>query len=132
MGPRRGRPVVAGLLSLLLPGAGQLYAGAWQRGIALVSATLALVAIAIVLVATRPLDLALSVASRPLVAGLLLANAAVLGLRLFAVVDAWRRCAGGASALAGVGLAAVVVFAAAPHVAAGYVAVRGNEVLEGV
>ena len=67
---------------------------------------------------------------RTLLAGVLLANAALLAFRLFAIVDAGRGAL--ASRLAAAALAAIAVAAALPHVAAAYVAVRGYGVLESV
>ena len=67
---------------------------------------------------------------RTFLALVLLANAAVLALRLFAIVDAGRGAF--ASRVAAALLAAVVVAAVVPHVAAAYVAVRGYGVLESV
>ena len=120
------KAVVAAVLSFLVPGAGQLYLGERRRALILFGAwagvlvaTLALLAIG------RVPDL-----GRTLLALLLLANAAVLALRLFAIVDAGRGAVASRVALAV--LAAVVVAAVVPHVAAGYVAVRGYGVLESV
>lgn len=67
---------------------------------------------------------------RTLLAVALLANAAVLAFRLFAIVDAGRGAF--ASRLAAVALAAIAVAAALPHVAAAYIVVRGFGVLESV
>jgi len=118
-GRGRGR-VVASVLSLLLPGAGQLYAGARRRGLVLLGVT-ALLAIGVVALASVwPND----VVDRRLVALLLAVDLALLALRLFAVLDVWR---GGA-----VGLTALAALTAAPHLAAGYVTVRGYSVLENV
>ena len=120
------KAVVAAVLSFLVPGAGHLYLGERRRGAILLGAwagvlvaTLALVAIG------RVPDL-----GRTFLALLLLANAAVLALRLFAIVDAGRGAF--ASRVAAALLAAVVVAAVVPHVAAAYVAVRGYGVLESV
>ena len=108
--------VVASVLSMVLPGAGQLYAGARRRGLALLGLT------AVSLLAPLALGLALRVeVDERLVALALAANAALLALRLFAVVDVWRG-----------GLAGIVVLAAltaAPHVWAGWVTVRSYDVL---
>ena len=112
--------VVASLLSLLLPGAGQLYAGARRRGLVLLGITAALLVGAVALAAVWPSG----VVDRRLVAVLLAVDLALLAVRLFAVVDAWR---GGA-----IGIAALALLTAAPHVAAGYVTVRGYSVLERV
>ena len=62
---------------------------------------------------------------RTLVTGVLAVDLAVLAFRLFAVLDAAR----GAWA---VGLVALAAVTAAPHVAAGYVTVRGYDVLDSV
>ncbi len=115
------RRLVAGLLSAVLPGAGQLYVGARRRGLVLlgVSATLLLALLALASIAS------LTQFDRRLVATLLAADLALFAFRLFAVADVWR---GGST----VGLAALAVLVAAPHVAAGYVTVRGYGVLEEV
>ena len=119
--PGRARErVVASVLSLLLPGAGQLYAGARRRGLVLLAVTATLLLGVVVLAAAWPTG----VVDRRLVAVLLAVDLALLALRLFAVVDVWR---GGA-----IGLAALAALTAAPHVAAGYVAVRGYSVLESI
>jgi LCP family protein required for cell wall assembly len=127
--PRRGR-FVAALLSLLVPGTGQIYLGARRRGLVLLGAFAGLVAVLAAL-ALRSLELGSLVNARLLVA-VLVANAALLAFRCFAVVDAWRSGRGAASAAAVTGLVAVVALACAPHVAAGYVAVRGYTVLDRV
>ncbi|MBA2476189.1 MAG: hypothetical protein H0V40_09585, partial [Actinobacteria bacterium] len=122
---------LAGLLSLLLPGAGQVYAGARRRGLVLVAVTVGLGAAASLLLVTRPLGLAASAGGRRVIAALLLADVALLAFRLFAIVDAWRR-PGRPSRPASLALFALATVAALPHVAAGYVAVRGYGVLESV
>ncbi len=122
---------LAGLLSLLLPGAGQVYAGARRRGLVLVAVTVGLGAAASLLLVTRPLGLAASAGGRRVIAALLLADVALLAFRLFAIVDAWRR-PGRPSRRASLALFALATVAALPHVAAGYVAVRGYGVLESV
>jgi polyisoprenyl-teichoic acid--peptidoglycan teichoic acid transferase len=116
-----GRRLAAGAFSMLVPGAGQLYVGERRRGLALIGATalLLLAAVAAVELASIP-DV-----DRRLVAGVLAFDLVLLAVRLFAVVDASR----GSWA---VGLAALVALTAAPHVAAGWMTVRGYEVLEDV
>src|SRR5688500_15460182 len=128
---RRGR-VVAGLLSMLLPGAGQLYVGARRRGAILLGVTLALGAAVVAVSALRPFDLAESAVSRGALAVLLAADLGLLAFRLFAIVDAWRWGRGAASLLAVTALGVMVALTAAPHVAAGYVAVRGYDTLDDV
>ncbi len=115
--PRRA---LASILSLLLPGAGQLYVGAKRRGLLL----LALTAVALLALAALAAWAPFNTIDRRLVAAVLAADLALLALRLFAVLDVWRG-----------GLAAAVALAAltaAPHVAAGWVTVRGYDVLETV
>ncbi|MDX6399285.1 MAG: hypothetical protein QOJ43_2693 [Gaiellaceae bacterium] len=111
--------VVASVLSMLLPGAGQLYIGARRRGLLLIGLT-AVALLALLLAA----DWAPLAVDRTLVAAVLGADLVLLALRLFAVLDVWR---GGVA-----GLAVLACLTAAPHVAAGYVAVRSYDVLEGV
>jgi LCP family protein required for cell wall assembly len=124
--------VTAGFLSMLVPGAGQVYAGARRRGAVLLAVSAALTVVLVALLVARPLGLAASVVDRRVVAAILLANLALLGFRLFAVVDAWRLGRAAASGLAIAGLAVVAAATAAPHVAAGYVTVRGYDVLDTV
>lgn len=105
---------------MLVPGAGQLYLGARRRGLALLAAT-AFLLLGLLVLAGRA---DLGSVDRRLVATLLALDLAVLALRLFAVLDVWR---GGAA-----GVAVLVALTAAPHVAAGWVTVRGYDVLETV
>jgi LCP family protein required for cell wall assembly len=129
MAPGTRERVTAGFLSMLLPGAGQVYAGAARRGLTLLAVT-ALVAVCGLGIAAA--GDAASLVDRRLIASVVVANAALLAFRLFAVVDAWRCTRAAASRVALAGLAAVVAVTAAPHVAAGYVAVRGYDVLDTV
>jgi polyisoprenyl-teichoic acid--peptidoglycan teichoic acid transferase len=125
-------PTIAATLSLLVPGAGQLYAGARRRGLVLLGIGAALCLGVLAIAATRPLDLALSLLGRPLLAAVLVANLAFLALRVFAVVDAWRLGAATRGAGAAVAVAALTALTAAPHAAVGYAAVRGYSTLETV
>jgi polyisoprenyl-teichoic acid--peptidoglycan teichoic acid transferase len=113
-------------LSLVVPGAGQLYLGERRRAAIMLATWAALVVLALALAAFGRLP----ELGRTLLAGVLLANAAVLAFRLFAIVDAGRGAR--ASRLAAAALVAIAVAAALPHVAAAYVAVRGYGVLESV
>jgi LCP family protein required for cell wall assembly len=115
--------VVASVLSLLLPGAGQLYIGARRRGLVLLGIT-ALGLFALAVLASWVSIGALWGVDRKLVAALLALDLAALAFRLFAVLDVWR---GGA-----IGLSALAALTAAPHVAAGYLTVRSYSVLENV
>ena len=116
--------VVAGLLSLLVPGVGQLYRGATRRGLVLLAVAVGIVACGLVLGSWLSLD-AVSGVNRRIVAVFLLADLALLAFRVFAVVDAAR---GALPVL----VAALVALTAAPHVAAAWLTVRGYDVLENV
>lgn len=128
----RRSPLVAATLSLLVPGAGQLYAGARRRGLALLGIAGALCLGILAVAATGPLGLALSLLGRPLLAVVLIANLAFLVVRVFAVVDAWRLGGRMTTAVGGVTVAALAVVTAAPHAAVAYAAVRGYSTLETV
>jgi LCP family protein required for cell wall assembly len=106
---------------MVIPGAGQLYAGARRLGLVL----LGLTATGLLLFLAVARSAGSVSIDRKLVALVLAANLLLLALRLFAVLDASR---GGWFA----GLAVLVVLTAAPHVAFGYVTVRGYGVLESV
>jgi LCP family protein required for cell wall assembly len=129
MGGRSGKALLAAALSLVVPGAGQLYLGERRRALVLFALFAACCAAALVVVGVGR-ELALSSVGRTLLVALLLADAAVLGLRLFAILDAGRGAT--ASRVAAVALVALAVAAAVPHVAAAYVAVRGYSVLDAV
>jgi LCP family protein required for cell wall assembly len=104
---------------MLLPGLGQFVVGAYRRALILLALTAAMVLAAVVVVLLRPeLGLRLLVA-------ILALDAALLGLRLFAVVDAGRSAARTV-------VAALVVLTVVPHAAAGYFAVRSYTVLDRV
>jgi LCP family protein required for cell wall assembly len=128
----RRSPLLAAVLSLIVPGTGHVYAGALRRGAALLGLAAALCLAVLVLLAIDPVGLALSLLGGRLLALILLANAAFLILRVFAVVDAWRVTAGVTGALGSVALGILVAVAAAPHAAVGYAAVRGYTTLEAV
>jgi LCP family protein required for cell wall assembly len=116
--------LVAGLLSLLVPGVGQLYRGATRRGLVLLGVTLCIMVGGLLLGSWVSLD-ALSGVDRSMVTAILAADLALLAFRLFAVVDAVR----GAVPLL---VAVLVALTAAPHVAAAWVTVRSYDVLESV
>jgi LCP family protein required for cell wall assembly len=126
------RRVLAGFLSMIAPGAGQLYEGARRRGLILLAAFTAAIAALALLAATHPLDAVAWAGDPRVIAAFLAFDGLVLGIRLFAVVDAWRAPAGAATPLAVLALAVLAALTVAPHVAAGYMAVRGHVVLEAV
>jgi signal peptidase I len=83
---RPRRPPVAALMSLALPGLGQLYGGELNRGLWLF--------LAFAFVSAPGIAFAALLAPAPLMLPLLAASAvATLGVWIFAVVDAWRLAA---------------------------------------
>ncbi|HWG56615.1 MAG TPA: LCP family protein [Gaiellaceae bacterium] len=114
------RRAAAGALSLLVPGAGHFALGERRRGAVLLALTGVLLGAVALVAWSWP-----TAVDHRLVAALLSANALLLALRLFAVADAAR----GAAVAA---VAALAALTAAPHVAAGYVTVRGYGVLDEV
>ena len=117
---------------MLVPGAGQVYAGERRRGVALFACAAALTGVVVAFAATSLFDAAARLADRRSVVALVVADAVLLAIRLFAVVDAWRRGGGAASRVAVGVLVGIGALTAAPHVASAYYAVRGHAVLESV
>ncbi len=131
---RRRRAWVAALLSALLPGAGQVYAGRLRRSLWFLLPAAAAAGAAAGLASRGPLYLAkLAVQPRWLWA-LFAANAAVALLRLVASADAYRVAAwprpGRAWRAVGLAVAAAVI--AAPHVAVGAYSIDGITLLNSV
>src|SRR5262249_14702237 len=119
------RRVTACLLSFAVPGAGQLYLGRRARAAVLLRLTALATAGSTPLVVRNPIDLRAAAVRRETLIAFPAANLLVLGLRLFAVVDAWL---GGsrtpASVAAAIGLVALVSLTLLPHAAAAWYAVR--------
>ena len=84
------RGLTCAVLSLLVPGAGQLHAGRRARGAAMVAVDLALLAAAALLVAQGGAFLLDHAVRTEVLLGALAANAALLAFRAGAVADAWR------------------------------------------
>jgi len=89
--PRHRSAFAAAFLSLLFPGLGHAYAGAYGRALAFAAAPLLLVALVggVVLRADRT-DLLAFFAQVTVLQGLLVVNAALLIYRIVAAVDAWN------------------------------------------
>src|SRR6187399_2403425 len=77
------RPLTAGFLSMLLPGAGQLYLGLRRRG-ALLLGLAALAGVLLLAVAAARPDEVVGSLDRRVLAWFLVADAALLALRIFA------------------------------------------------
>lgn len=117
-------PLLAALLSAVVPGAGQLLAGARRRGLALVSVDLVLAAGAGIVLRDKVAALTLFVKPTAL-AWMMVVNILLLGYRAWAVDDAYRTAAAaGGRRRGGAGLAAGVVALAfvllTPHLVFGY------------
>lgn len=122
------RPFLSGLLSVMLPGAGQVYAGRVLRGLAIAAFALSGIALAVWYVAPRGVALADEVVNLDVLLGLLVANAIVLLVRLWVVVDAYglaarerRRALGRPhAAVAAVSLLLLVALTVVPHAFLGW------------
>ena len=138
---RRPSPLVAALLSCLVPGAGQLYLGERRRGAVMLAVTVLCLAVAVGLWSEPTAVSRMLVQPRALLA-LLVADVGLLVFRVVAVLDAyllgtrdrrrtpavasrWRR---GAAA----GLVAIVALTAAPHAAAAYYDLEAHDLLTSV
>jgi LCP family protein required for cell wall assembly len=133
--PRSRSPFAAAFLSLLFPGLGHAYAGAWMRALGFAAAPLLALALgAGIGLRTAPGTLLGMVANQGALTGLFVLNIVALIYRVIAAVDAWQvarflnaaeASAGGragrakipVSPLSVAGLLAVVLVIAAGHVA---------------
>jgi polyisoprenyl-teichoic acid--peptidoglycan teichoic acid transferase len=136
----RGRPLIAALLSCLLPGAGQLYLGERRRGAAMLVIAVLFLAVGVGLWSDPAAVSRMVVQPRALLA-LLVADAGLLVFRAVAVVDAYllatryRRApaeAGRWRKGAAVGLVAILGVTAAPHAAAAYYDLQARDLLTSV
>ncbi|MBW3562266.1 MAG: LCP family protein [Actinobacteria bacterium] len=140
--PGAQRGIRAAFLSLLLPGAGQLWLGRSQRGVALVLVALSLTGATVVATGRGAGDLAGLLVRPGVIEVLLLTNVLVLAFRAFAIADAYvcgRRRGrgvgpGGAMTastvrMAGATLALIVLL---PHVAVTFYGLEVRATLGGV
>ncbi|HVA86661.1 MAG TPA: LCP family protein [Candidatus Saccharimonadales bacterium] len=89
--PRGRSSFAAAFLSLIFPGLGHAYAGAWSRALAFAAAPLLLVAlVAGIALRVDRLELFGFLLQPDVLTGILLVNAVVLVYRVIAAVDAWR------------------------------------------
>ncbi len=86
-------PLVAAILSALIPGVGQLYAGRRRRGVVLLTATALLIAAAVFWVANDPIAVAKLAFEPAVLKGLLVIDALLLMFRTWAAWDAYRSIA---------------------------------------
>src|SRR4051812_22487505 len=104
---------------MLVPGLGQFILGAYRRALVLLGLT------GVIVLASGAVVLAQPSLDTRLLVSILVLDFALLGLRLFAVVDAGR-------STAPLFVAALVVLTVAPHAAAGYLTIRSYTVLDHV
>ena len=138
---RRGRPLIAALLSCLLPGAGQLYLGYRRRGTVMLVVTVLCLAVAVGLWSEPTAVSRMLVQPRSLLA-LLVADAGLLVFRIVAVLDAYLLAsrdgdrapvaASGWRKGAAAGLVALLTLTAAPHAAAAYYDLQAYDLLTSV
>jgi polyisoprenyl-teichoic acid--peptidoglycan teichoic acid transferase len=137
---RRKSPLVAALLSCLLPGAGQLYLGYRRRGAAMLAITALCLAVAVGLWSDPTAVSRMLVQPRALLA-LLVADVGLLLFRVVAVVDAYllatrdgrrRPATGGWRRGAAVGLVVVLGLTAAPHAAAAFYDLQAYDLVTSV
>jgi polyisoprenyl-teichoic acid--peptidoglycan teichoic acid transferase len=137
---RRGRPLLAALLSCLVPGVGQLYLGYRRRGVVMLVVTVLCLAVGVGLWSEPSAVSRMLLEPRALLA-LLVADVGLLVFRVVAVLDAyllarrdgWHRpVAAGWRRGAAAGLVALVAFTAAPHAAAAYYDLEAYDLLTSV
>ena len=116
---------------MIVPGAGQAFAGAWRRGLVLF-ALFAFGAVPVLVVAAVPVRAVTWLLEGRLLPAALAVNIFLLALRLFAALDAWRMGPLAKSVPALTVAGAIAVLTATPHVAAGYVSVRSEVTLQRV
>jgi polyisoprenyl-teichoic acid--peptidoglycan teichoic acid transferase len=133
---RARRPLLAALLSCLLPGAGQLYLGRRGRGWAMLLVTAGCVAMAVGLL-SDPAALSRMAVEPGALLALLLADIGLLVFRAVAVVDAYLLATRGrvltspghVRRSAAVGLAGILALTAAPHAAAAFYDLKAYDLL---
>ncbi len=131
----RKSPALAAVLSALVPGAGQWYAGRLGRGLIVFAPAVILLLGALVAGAALGMTDIVSLLVQPRALWALFAgNLAVLAWRLFAVADAYLITKGsnGRAVATVLSLAAVLVVVAVPHAIAGAYGLRGIDLLERV
>jgi polyisoprenyl-teichoic acid--peptidoglycan teichoic acid transferase len=122
------RPFLSGLLSVVLPGAGQIYAGRLGRGLAILIATLVAVAAGVWYAIHAGSSLADDVVSLDVLLGLLVANGVALVVRFWVAADAYaiaarerrRRLGRSSPIVAGISLAALAFVVLTPHALVGW------------
>ena len=133
--PSSGRPLIAALLSSLVPGTGQLYLGRSRRGVAMLAVAAVVAGVALALWRSGRDALAHVLARPSWLLVLLVADVLLLAFRVFCVIDAARLGVGaGRPDRRGllVGMAALMLFTAAPHSVAAFYDVQAYDLLSSV
>jgi polyisoprenyl-teichoic acid--peptidoglycan teichoic acid transferase len=132
-------PLLAALLSALVPGLGQLYTGRRRLGAVALSTTAALLLVAMVAARLGPIGLVPLLLRPSVLVGLLAVDVGLALLRLGCVVDAFRSAQlrrgpppGGRYAASLVGLAVIAAGTVAPHVAAGYYDLQAHRLVSSI
>jgi LCP family protein required for cell wall assembly len=133
---RARRPLLAALLSCLLPGAGQLYLGRRRRGLAMLAITIGCLAIGVGLL-SEPTAISRMVVEPDALLALLVADIGLMVFRAVSVVDAYllatRRDLLAPPARvrrsAAAGLAGILALTAAPHAAAAFYDLQAYDLL---
>ncbi len=134
MSEKRGESLIAALLSAVLPGAGQLYAGSRRRGVWLLSIS-ALLLLAGLVVLLRDSRTLLKLAFEPSVlVALLFANAGLFLYRTVAAIDAYRGARARVESrwLHGSTIGAVAVILLVPHALFAYYDVVQHDLISTV
>jgi LCP family protein required for cell wall assembly len=146
---RRARSAfTAAFLSLLFPGLGHAYAGAWYRAVGFAAAPFLLVALVLGIVATYRLELVGVVLQPAVLVAILVGNVVALLYRVVAAVDAYRvvlflnrwdegagRLGPSRSVLAPIsiaGLLAVVLVMGGAHAAVAYYDLQALDLVQGI
>lgn len=130
--PALRHPWLAAVLSAVIPGLGQWYAGARRRAILLFAPFAAAVAAAVWLLSRGKVELVAILVQPAWLTGLAAANILVAVLRAGAAADAYRIAGGRWREWASIGTAAAVLVLMAPHAVAGAYAADLLGVLESV
>ena len=139
---RAPRALLAGLLSAVVPGAGQVYSGRWRRGLGMLAVTIAIASITLLVWLQGSIFLLKLLVRPDVLLALLAANAVVFAFHAHCAVDAYRGAcrpafpARAPSRAVQMGRVAVVAtllaFVAIPHVAAAYYGYRNYDLITSV
>lgn len=132
-------PLLAALLSALVPGLGQLYSGRRRLGAVALATTAALLLVAMAAARLGPIGLVPLLLRPSVLVGLLALDVGLTLLRLGCVIDAFRSAQlrrgpppGGRYTASLVGLAVIAAGTVAPHVVAGYYDVQAHRLVSSI